>query len=59
VTVLSTAPARVAADFVIAEPRPRSDAWLRSTEAMQMAERVIQHLRAGHGKAAGQLRISV
>jgi ABC-type nitrate/sulfonate/bicarbonate transport system ATPase subunit len=48
--VLSTRPARVAADFPLNEVRPRSAAWLRSSEAVQLKERVLAHL---HAKPAG------
>lgn len=57
VIVLSTQPAKVAADFEIAEPRPRSTLWLRSTEASQMEERILHTLHASGGK--GQVRVSL
>ena len=41
VITLSTQPARVADDFTIAEPRPRSAIWQRSTEAVKMEERIL------------------
>ena len=44
VIVLSTQPATVADDFMIAEPRPRSTLWLRSTEAVTMEERILSQL---------------
>ena len=46
VIVLSTQPARVADDFAILEPRPRSAQWLRSTEAMQFEERIRLQLHS-------------
>lgn len=58
VIVLSTYPARIADDFRITEPRPRSSLWQRSTEAQQLEERVLRHLHAGSG-ARGQVRVSV
>jgi ABC-type nitrate/sulfonate/bicarbonate transport system ATPase subunit len=57
VVVLSTQPARIADDFAITEPRPRSALWLRSTEATKMEERVLQQLHASGGK--GQVRVSL
>jgi ABC-type nitrate/sulfonate/bicarbonate transport system ATPase subunit len=45
VTVLSTRPARVAGDFLIGEKRPRSQAWMRSAEAVALQNRVIALLR--------------
>ncbi len=60
VVVLSTPPARIADDFTITEARPRSENWLRSTEGSQMAARVIEQLRGGHGpEGGGQVRVTV
>ncbi len=57
VTVLSTRPARVADDFAITEPRPRSATWQRSTEGLRMEERILEKLHAAGGR--GQIRVSV
>jgi ABC-type nitrate/sulfonate/bicarbonate transport system ATPase subunit len=57
VVLLSTQPARVADDFTITEPRPRSTLWLRSTEAKGYEERILEQLHAGGGK--GSVRVSV
>jgi len=57
VIVLSTQPATIADDFTIAEPRPRSGTWQRSTEAMQLEERILHQLHSRGGK--GQLRVSL
>lgn len=58
VIVLSTQPARVADDFTIDEPRPRSGVWQRSTEAMRLEERVLTQLhKASPGK--GAVRVTV
>ncbi len=57
VIVLSTSPARVAADFTIDEPRPRSSLWQRSTTALEMEERILNLLHASGGK--GQVRVSL
>jgi len=57
IIVLSTQPARIADDFVITEPRPRSTNWQRSADALQMEERVIKRLHEAGGK--GQVRVSV
>ncbi len=56
VIVLSTRPARVADDFTIQEPRPRSAAFQRSTEALRLEERVLQQL---HASGRGQVRVSL
>ncbi len=57
VIVLSTQPATIASDFTIAEPRPRSTVWQRSTEAVKMEEDVLSIL---HGSGSrGQVRVSI
>jgi ABC-type nitrate/sulfonate/bicarbonate transport system ATPase subunit len=56
VIVLSTQPARIADDFPILEPRPRSGAWQRSSEAVQMEERILDQL---HNKSGGRGTVSV
>jgi len=58
VIVLSTQPARIADDFRIEVPRPRSSAWQRSTEAVQLQERILAQLhQASAGK--GSVRVTV
>jgi ABC-type nitrate/sulfonate/bicarbonate transport system ATPase subunit len=58
VIVLSTQPARVADDFAIVEPRPRSAAWQRSREAGQIEERILDQLhKASPGKGAVRVTI--
>jgi ABC-type nitrate/sulfonate/bicarbonate transport system ATPase subunit len=58
VIVLSTQPAKVADDFAINEPRPRTGAWQRSSEAVRLEERILDQLhRVSPGK--GSLRVSV
>jgi ABC-type nitrate/sulfonate/bicarbonate transport system ATPase subunit len=57
VVVLSTRPARIADDFVIPEPRPRSSTWQRSTEAVRMEERILEQLHKSAGR--GQVRVSI
>lgn len=52
VLVMSTPPAKIADDFRLFEPRPRSAAWLRSTLTEQLADRVLSHLRSS-GPTAG------
>lgn len=60
VTVFSTQPAQIAADFRIEQPRPRSEAWLRSEEATELADRIIRNLRHDKvGAGGGQLRVTV
>ena len=58
VIVLSTQPARIADDFEILEPRPRSEAWQRSTEAVRMEERILERLHA-QSRQRGQLTVSI
>lgn len=58
VIVLSTQPARIADDFVITEPRPRSAVWQRSTEAIKMEERILDQLhKASPGR--GSVRVTI
>jgi ABC-type nitrate/sulfonate/bicarbonate transport system ATPase subunit len=57
VIVLSTRPARIADDFTISEPRPRSSSWRRSTEALRMEERVLSRLHEAPSR--GQIRMTV
>jgi ABC-type nitrate/sulfonate/bicarbonate transport system ATPase subunit len=56
VTVLSTQPARIADDFTITEPRPRSATWQRATETVRLEERILDRL---HSKSAGRGTVSV
>jgi len=58
VIVLSTQPAKIADDFAILEPRPRSATWQRSTEAVRMEERILAQLHAASAGRAS-LRVSV
>lgn len=56
VIVFSTMPATISDDFAILEPRPRSNQWLRSPEAIALQERVLTRLhQASPGK--GSLRV--
>ncbi|MGB0128078.1 MAG: ABC transporter ATP-binding protein [Rhodocyclaceae bacterium] len=58
VIVLSTQPAKVADDFAIAEPRPRSAVWHRSTEGMRLEERILTQLhKVSAGKGAVRVTI--
>ena len=56
VVVLSSQPAKIADDFEISEPRPRSATWRRSSEAVRLEERILDHL---HAAGQGQVRITV
>lgn len=56
VVVLSSHPARIADDFEIVEPRPRPATWRRSSEAVRLEERILDHL---HADGQGQVRISL
>jgi ABC-type nitrate/sulfonate/bicarbonate transport system ATPase subunit len=58
VIVLSTQPARIADDFRIDEPRPRSAAWHRSTVGTKLEQRILDRL---HSKsvAPGSVSVSV
>ena len=54
VLVLSSSPAKVVDDFAITEPRPRSDAWLMSTQTSALKDRILARLHDGGGH--GQVR---
>jgi len=56
VIVMSTQPARIADDFEIAEARPRSSIWQRSSEAVKMEERILGQL---HKVSAGRGSVRV
>ena len=56
VVVLSSQPAKIADDFEISEPRPRSATWRRSSEAVRLEERILDHL---HAAGQGQVRITL
>ena len=57
VIVLSTQPAKVADDFSIGAPRPRSTSWQRSEEAVQLEKRILSQLHKAPGK--GSVRVTV
>jgi ABC-type nitrate/sulfonate/bicarbonate transport system ATPase subunit len=57
VVVLSVGPARIVDDFEIAEPRPRTALWQRSTATTKLEERILGHLHAAGGH--GQVRVTV
>ena len=57
VIVLSSQPARVADDFEVGEPRPRSAEWQRSRAAQALEERILNQLHASPGK--GQVRVTL
>ena len=61
VVVLSTRPATVLADIRIEEPKPRSDAWLRSPQHDVLERRILTLIRDARPKAmaSGQLRVEV
>jgi len=58
VIVLSTKPARIADDFTIDAPRPRSGAWQRSDEARHLEERILGTLHQASG-GKGAVRVTV
>ncbi|MCG8422753.1 MAG: ABC transporter ATP-binding protein [Proteobacteria bacterium] len=60
IIVLSTRPATVINDLTIAEPKPRSENWIRSAEYRQLEERILTRLRqAASGGAHGRMEIDV
>ncbi len=59
VLVLSSPPATIAADIPISQARPRSEAWLRGAQAMELSDRIIELLRGAEGKGRGEVRVTV
>jgi len=57
VLLLSSQPARIADDFAITEPRPRSALWQRSTAGVAFEQRILAQLNASGSR--GQVRVSV
>jgi len=57
VIVLSSQPAKIADDFSIIAPRPRSSEWQRSEEALQHEKRILAQLHKSPGK--GTVRVTV
>ena len=45
IVVLSTRPATVVMDVNVVEPKPRSDAWMRSAEYVELEQRIIARIR--------------
>jgi ABC-type nitrate/sulfonate/bicarbonate transport system ATPase subunit len=58
VIVLSAQPARVADDFLIDAPRPRTSAWQRSAEAVRVQDRVLTQLHKA-SPGMGAVRVTV
>jgi ABC-type nitrate/sulfonate/bicarbonate transport system ATPase subunit len=60
IIVLSTRPATIVVDLSIAAPKPRSDEWLRSSEAMELEAQIIRHIRdAAQGNSHGSISLDV
>ena len=57
VIVLSPQPAKVADDFSVFAPRPRSTDWQRSEEAVLLEKRILSQLHKAAGK--GSVRVTV
>ena len=57
VIVLSSQPAKIADDFTISDPRPRSSDWQRSEEAVNLEKRILTQLHKTPGK--GSVRVTV
>lgn len=57
VIVLSAQPAKVADDFRITAPRPRTATWQRSDEAVTMEQRILAQLHNSPGK--GTVRVTI
>jgi ABC-type nitrate/sulfonate/bicarbonate transport system ATPase subunit len=57
VIVLSSQPARVADDFLVAEARPRTAEWQRSEPGRALEQRILTHLVQSGTR--GQVRVSI
>ncbi len=61
IIVLSTRPATVVMDVNVVEPKPRSDAWMRSPEYADLEQRIIARIReaTARERASGTLEVDV
>lgn len=59
VIVMSTSPARIADDFLIAESHPRSIEWQQSAFAKQLQERILNNLHHNSEGGRGKLTVHV
>jgi ABC-type nitrate/sulfonate/bicarbonate transport system ATPase subunit len=57
IIVLSMSPAKIVDDITLDEPRPRSDAWMMSSQITQLKDRIIEKLHSGGNR--GQVRVSI
>jgi NitT/TauT family transport system ATP-binding protein len=61
IIVLSTRPATVVMDVNLVEPKPRSDAWMRSAESVDLEQRIITRIReaTARERGPGTVRVGV
>jgi NitT/TauT family transport system ATP-binding protein len=59
VIVLSTRPATVVMDVNVVEPKPRSDAWMRSPEYLDLEQRIIARIREATARERPQGTVEV
>jgi ABC-type nitrate/sulfonate/bicarbonate transport system ATPase subunit len=57
IIVLSMSPAKIVDDITLDEPRPRSVAWMMSSQITQLKDRIIEKLHSGGNR--GQVRVSI
>jgi NitT/TauT family transport system ATP-binding protein len=59
IIVLSTRPATVVMDVNVVEPKPRSDAWMRSPEYLDLEQRIIARIREATARERGHGTVEV
>jgi NitT/TauT family transport system ATP-binding protein len=59
ILVLSTRPARIVADMAVSSAKPRSEAWLRSAECVELEQKIITLIRSATSQARGTLTVDV
>jgi hypothetical protein len=43
----------------VSEPKPRTSAWFRSNECVDLEQQIITRIREATGTSSGTLRVSV
>ena len=59
ILVLSTRPARIVADMAVTAAKPRGDSWLRSSECIELEQRIITLIRSAGSQNKGMLTVDV
>ncbi len=60
IIVLSTRPATIVMDLSIATPKPRTDTWVKSTEAVDLEKQIVAQIRtAASTSSSGTLKMDI